>query len=37
MPLTEVTTLLPSGKIAAMRIHYFDTHVLHLGLKAPAI
>lgn len=34
MPLTEVTTVLPSGKIAAMRIHYFDTHAMHLSLSA---
>lgn len=36
MPLTEVTTVLPSGKIAAMRIHYFDTHAMYLSLSAAA-
>jgi hypothetical protein len=36
MPITEVTTMLPSGKIGAMRIHYFDTHALRTSLSEPA-
>lgn len=36
MPLTEVTTLTPSGRIESMRIHYYDTHAMLAELEARA-